>query len=204
MSEFYTILSRSVLGLSKTVGKFVIPTLLVSGVLLITPIKYLEYINLADTTTTYKPIIGVVFLVSLVLFIAWLSNLVGNKMKVARNLQESQSRVKYIVSTFSFNEQMVLREFFLQGSNVIAAPMSNEAVLSLKNKGVITEAESFSLVGFDLVVKYLLVPAFENVLKLEHVDLPAPKAVDGNVDLQNKIQNERPHWVQNYSLSRGA
>lgn len=176
---------------------------LMSGAFLFLPSKIIETLKLQDFIDLYGKYFGVVFIVasSYLLFIflgfvfskvkSMFINLKNNK-NAKENSKIKKQQIQSALCDLTQSEKCLLREFYLQGKDVIKVIYANEDVISLINKEIIyyaSECEEGYIFG--TVVNVRLNDYVKKSLSLPLLGLPAEPTKS---DLE-RCAKERPAFI---------
>lgn len=139
---------EGVFNLKKIPAKFMAVICAVSAVLLFAPESFITKLNLIKFNDEYGSYIGIVFLLSggftLIAILTSMYNQTRGyllKRKIKRMVDES-------LQGLTFHEQAVLREFFIEGKDVIELPIHDPVVISLQNKYLVFQVSGSGLVKY--------------------------------------------------------
>ncbi|WP_353122098.1 superinfection exclusion B family protein [Dysgonomonas capnocytophagoides] len=184
---------EGIFNLKKIPAKFIAVICVVSAILLFAPIVFIEKLRLSKFIETFGQYLGIVFLLSTgFLFIAifhslinWLSIKIKSR-KIKREIQDKLDNLTY-------GEQALLREFFIQGRDVIDMPMHDPVVISLINKYIIVQVSSSGKVQYgDAYFGYKIIDYARK--KITHKSISLPETNDKNTI--DWLLNNRPNWAK--------
>lgn len=184
---------EGIFDLKKVPVKFMAVICVISGVLLFAPVYFIEKLNLIKFNEAYGHYLGVIFLLSGgVLLIALLFALI-NWIKGRIRSRKIKKGVSENLNSLTFHEQAVLREFFIQGKDVIEMPMHDPVVISLINKFIITQVAISGKVQFgDAYFGYKIIDYARKKMTYEIISLPKQ-----NDELSIKwVYSNRPNWAK--------
>ena len=176
---------------------------LMSCAFLFLPSKIIETLKLQDFIDLYGKYFGVVFIVasSYLLFIflgfvfskvkSMFINLKNNK-NAKENSKIKKQQIQSALCDLTQSEKCLLREFYLQGKDVIKVIYANEDVISLINKEIIYYASKCGeRYIFGTVVNVRLNDYVKKSLSLPLLGLPAEPT---KIDLERCVK-ERPAFI---------
>jgi hypothetical protein len=179
--------------ITKLPSKFFAWAVGLTGLFLFLPSDYLARLHLSELPKEYKGYAGVVFVGALsfllINFVLWCWG--GIKRSFKR--RAAKRRAVEAVSNLDPAEQRVLREFMLQGRDVIELPLDHPTVAGLTRKGVLVLAGSQgyrSLAGS--VFPVTLTESAKDLLTPDHVDLPSQPSPQ---DIE-RVRAERPNFMR--------
>jgi hypothetical protein len=114
-----------------------------TGCLVFLPIHLKQILSVDLFAQNYKEYIGPVFLVSTVLLVLNLILLISNQISKSLRVRKVKSEILENISTLSYTEQSILREFYLQGSDALPLPLQNATVAGLIGKRILYQIGSF-------------------------------------------------------------
>lgn len=115
---------------------------IVSTILLLTPERILSFFQLASVYEEYGKWIGIISLVSFVYVLILLFLIIQKKCRGVMNKRKQKKIAVDSLSSLTYSEKCVLREFVIQGKDVIQALREDNDVVSLLNKKIIYYASS--------------------------------------------------------------
>ena len=179
--------------ITKLPSKFFAWAVALTGLFIFLPDAYLARLHLTELPKEYKAYSGIVFVGALsfllINFVIWC----WGALKSWRRRRKAQMRAVKAITALDRAEKYVLREFFLQGRNVIELPFDHPTVAGLVRKGVVEVAGSQgyrSLAGS--VFPVALTESARELLALETVDLPEQPTEE---ELE-RIRRERPNFIR--------
>ena len=173
--------------------RFIVLLFIVMGALLFLPKKIITILKLHDFIEEYGKYIGIVFVVSLgyiiMSFFPFLYKVIYIKIK----FKKIKSKITEKLKTLTYIEQYFLREFFIQGKDVIEAPMECTELTSLYNKNII-EFASKNIRSFisGNYASILINPLVKNKITYKHVGLSHGELTPQQIQ---KIKSERPDFL---------
>ena len=179
--------------ITKLPSKFFAWAVVLTGLFLFLPSEYLARLHLSELPKEYNGYAGVVFVGAssflVINFVLWCW--AGIK-RLWRRRRAKRQTVEAL-STLDLAEQRVLREFLIQGRDVIELPLDHPTVAGLRRKGVVVLAGSQgyrSLAGS--VFPVALTESAKSLLTPGHVDLPSQPTPQ---DIE-RIRMERPNFMR--------
>lgn len=179
--------------INKLPSKFFAWTVALTGAFLFLPEEYLTRLYLNELPRDYKAYAGIVFVGALSFLLINFSLWCWGSVKRWFRKRKAENQSAKAMSTLDNAEKYVLREFILQGRNVIELPLDHPTVAGLIRKGVVQIAGSQgyrSLAGS--VFPVMLTESAKELLTCEHVGLPAQPTEE---DIR-RVREERPNYMR--------
>jgi hypothetical protein len=134
---------------------------------------------------------GLVFLVSASSLICLVGNRIWQVAKDRSEIAEYKEGIVQILSTLSWEEKAILREFFLSGADVLNMPYQYPTVIGLRNKHILALATSSAVVyGLEMEFPHQLPPRIKQMIQPDMIDLSkAYRLANTN---QGEFQQFRP------------
>jgi len=117
---------------------------LLSGILLVLPIKLVLYFGIDDFIVNYKKYISMAFLTSISILIINIFLFMISKLKFVITNIRNKNKIKALnfliqkkLQNLDSHEMVFLREFSLQAKNSIDLPMDASVVIGLERAGII-------------------------------------------------------------------
>jgi hypothetical protein len=116
---------------------------------------------------------GLAFIVSAAILICLLGKQVYEFFSSSIKEKNYKNNIKQRLESLNWDEQAILREFFLSGSNVINLPYQHPAVLSLRNQRILFLAAKSAIVyGYQMDFPHQLPSGVKDLIEPEMIDLP--------------------------------
>jgi hypothetical protein len=126
--------------ITKLPSKFFAWIALLAGCSLFLPARILALLQIDKLPTDYKPFIGAAFLASSAFLLINIAIWVWSKVVGWFRKRGDLAKMVLTLTELDSNEKAVLREFFIQGANVIELPIDHPTVTGLTRKGIVTYA----------------------------------------------------------------
>jgi len=171
---------------------------IVSGLLLFLPEIFIQNLKLHDFLSEYGKYVGITFVITIgyiiiivipklfILFLNW-----RKKIKFYNDIEDCLSNLTYI-------ERCFLREFIIQGKEVIEVPIDNTEFISLYNKGVIVIASQN--VNRYVFGSYIFIRLNNIVKKKLSAQLLALQSEEPTENEKQNIMSERPRYLSNLDI----
>lgn len=176
-------------------GKLVFICWFGSMVLIILPDKSLKWLSLFEFKHSLSLYIGPVALLTSAILI-WMIIRYVYLFFVSKNyIKKRINEINENINTLTFNEIVLLREFYLQSNDTILIPLYNETVIALENKGIVYKAANSAIVGYDIGYPYSLTKHAKSRINPNILHLPT-RETEFSEAMKVKIWNERPDWAK--------
>lgn len=179
--------------IKKIPTKFLFVACVTSGILLFSPVSFLQRLNILDFKKQYGQYIGVSFLISLAFLIVILFSFFFKTLRQKFLFQKLQKQIIQNINNLDLHEKALLREFVLNQKSTLQLPFDNETVTGLVNKRIIYTVSVNGFVYLDgSYFNYSLTKLADQYLTLAHLDLSEKPTEEEKI----KIWNERPDWAK--------
>lgn len=182
-----------ILELLKLPTKIIAVLCLVSGLLVLLPVEYLNELHLENIESQYGAIIGIAFLVTSVLLALELIIWLGNKVQITYLKNKISKNALQSLEQLDFKELSVLREFYIQDQSTLLLPMNHPVVASLIKKGIIEQVGGFgerSMIG--LLVSLTISSNIKPHVTNELLNLPNHEPTEQEIQW---IRKNRPEFM---------
>lgn len=181
--------------------KYVVPLCLMltltTGILLFLPAgaSLFQLTRLPTWITDFQ---GLIFIFSVVIMVLLIGRAIGRSIARRRFQADYRQAIVKNLWALSGQEQAILREFFLFYSDVQDLPMQDPAVLSLRNKRILSVAATSGLLkGRNMEFPFQLPPRVKELVEPGMIALPeAQQLYDRD---KTKFEASRPHFRQQNS-----
>ncbi|QGN22552.1 super-infection exclusion protein B [Elizabethkingia anophelis] len=175
-------------------GKLVFVIWVSSAILVFFPQGWLEKLSLYTFKNKFEEFIGPTFLISSAIMSYIIYRAIADLINIKIYSKRRKNAILSYLAKLNWNEIVVLREFYIQGKDTIKAPISDETVIALENKGLIHKAARSAVVGIDMAFPYAINQFARENITMDILHIPVPfNEMDETVI--KKIYGERPHWA---------
>lgn|SRR5690606_7306767 len=175
-------------------GKLVFVIWVSSTILVFLPQGWLERFSLYTFKNRFEEFIGPTFLISCAIMCYIIYRAIADWINIKIYSKRRKKAILNYLMSLNWNEITVLREFYIQGKDTIKAPISDETVIALENKGLIHKAARSAIVGFDMAFPYAINQFARKNLTFDMLCIPMSFNEMDETDIK-KIYGERPHWA---------
>lgn len=173
--------------------RFVFIIGVIMGLLLFFPENVVQKLQLTDFKSEYGKYIGPLFLISVVYLTVMISIFLWNKVRVFIATKKFNKSIVGILNSLALPDVYLLREFFLQGKDVIEVPYESTEFTSLYNKRILVIASNN--VRANIFGKFVSVTINPMVKKyITHDVLRLPKGNPTQLDV-DEIKKNRPAYL---------
>lgn len=173
--------------------RFVFIIGLIMGLLLVFPEKVVQKLQLTDFKSEYGKYIGPIFLVSVVYLGVILVIFLWNKIKGCIAKKKFNKNIVEVLNSLSLPDIYLLREFVLQGKDVIEVPYASTEFTSLYNKGILVIASNnVRAYIFGQFVSVTINPMVKKYINHDVLHLPKGNATQAQID---EIKQNRPAYL---------
>lgn len=176
-------------------GKLVFVLWFASIALIILPDKNLQWLSLLEFKNLLSLYIGPVALLTTAILIWMVSRYIHDRIITKKYIKKRMDEINHNIGSLTYNEIVLLREFYLQGNDTILIPVNNETVIALENKGIVYKATNSAIVGYDMGFPFSMTKHAKKSIIPQTLHLPQTQQ-EFTESLQHKIWNERPDWAK--------
>lgn len=173
--------------------RFVFIIGIIMGLLLFFPENVVQKLQLTDFKSEYGKYIGPLFLISVVYLTVMISIFLWNKVRVFIATKKFNKSIVGILNSLALPDVYLLREFFLQGKDVIEVPYESTEFTSLYNKRILVIASNNVLANiFGKFVSVTINPMVKKYITHDVLRLPKGNPTQLDVD---EIKKNRPAYL---------
>ena len=173
--------------------RFVFIIGLIMGLLLFFPENVVQKLQLTDFKSEYGKYIGPLFLISVVYLTVMLSIYLWNKIRVFIATKKFNKSLVGILNSLTLPDIYLLREFFLQGKDVIEVPYESTEFTSLYNKRILVIASNnVRAYIFGRFISVTINPMVKKYITHDVLRLPKKNPTQLEVD---EIKKNRPAYL---------
>jgi len=167
-----------------------------SALILFVPERTLARLNLKEFLNDYGKFIGITFLISSAFLLVTLFSYLSRQVTIWRATNKTKRNILNEINNLGFHEKAVLREFSLNGKDILQLPLDNDTVVGLQNKRIIYQVSNTGFTyAYGVYFTYAITEFAKKNLTPEMIDLPT------NPDEQEieRLKDERPTWAKDKS-----
>lgn len=154
------------------------------------PENVVQKLQLTDFKSEYGKYIGPLFLISVVYLTVMLSISLWNKIRLFIATKKFNKTIVESLNSLTLPDIYLLREFFLQGKDVIEVPYESTEFTSLYNKGILVIASNnLRAYIFGKFVSVTINPMVKKYITHDVLRLPKENPTQLEVD---EIEKNRP------------
>lgn len=173
--------------------KFIVTVSIIMGLLLFLPKNTINTLQLNDFIQEYGKYIGFIFLISLAYVVLSLLILIYNKIRLVMAKKKFSSTIVEVLNNLAWPDRYLLREFYLQGKDVIEVPYENTEFTSLYNKSILQIASNnVRSFAFGRFVSVTINPLVKKYITSEMLGLPNGKPTEKEIE---EIKSNRPIYL---------
>ena len=173
----------------------------IMGLMLFLPEEFIKKLMLDGFIAEYGKFIGVTFLIVTGYIIATFIPMTINWFKRKSLIKKFSKEIDKILGNLSWPDRYLLREFYLQGKDVIEVPVENTEFISLYNKNIIhiasNNVRSFI---FGQFMSVTLNPEVKKHITIKILGLQSGSPTE---EQKRKIKSERPLFLGNLKFIDG-
>jgi hypothetical protein len=184
---------EKIIAILKLPLRFIFTIAFILGLILFLPQKILNKLMVTEFVNDYGKYLGILFLISsgylLVSFIIWSYR----RITLYRADKVFQKNINSVLCNLSLPDIYLLREFILQGKDVIEVPYENTEFISLYNKNILNIASNnLRSYIFGSFVTVTINPMVKKYVTTDLLKLPNGEPSQSEL---NDIKNHRPEFL---------
>ena len=181
--------------------KFIFTLAVVLGLVLFLPTTMIEKLKIDSFIDSYGKFIGIIFLISVGYLFVNLLLWCVKKIRICNANRKFKNNIQNVLQNLPKPDVYLLREFVLQGKDVIEVPIENSEFISLYNKNILHVASNnVRAFVFGSFVSVTINPIVKKYITNDILDLPNSKPT--KQDLEN-IKNNRPDYLSSLNYVNG-
>jgi len=166
-----------------------------SVLLLVLPSASLSFLHINDFVKSYDKYIGIVFLISTILVVIDIFLRIWRGMVIKlKNIKDEQVCLDAI-EHLDHGEKAILREFVIQGRNVIELPIGDPAVTGFIKRGILVQVIGLKQTMNGCVCTVEINEKIKNRITPAMIDLPEGEPSDSE---KNNIMRSRPRYMEDW------
>lgn len=173
--------------------RFIFTIAFILGLVLFLPENIIKQLQLTEFKTEYGKFIGIVFLISAGYLGVSLIIYLWNKIRLKIETNKFKKNIVEILNSLSLPDIYLLREFILQGKDVIEVPYESTEFISLYNKSILylasNNVRSFI---FGKFVSVTINPIVKKYITLDILHLPKGQPTEQEFE---DIKKHRPDYL---------
>ena len=181
--------------------RFIVTISIIMGLLLFLPENIIRTLQLNDFIKEYGKYIGFVFLVSLAYVVLSTLLFVYKKIQLSLVKRKFSNTIVEVLNNLSWPDRFLLREFYLQGKDVIEVPYENTEFTSLYNKSILQIASNnVRSFVFGRFVSVTINPMVKKYITSDLLGLPKEKPTAKEIE---EIKSNRPIYLNGLNYVDG-
>ena len=184
---------EKIIAILKLPFRFIFTIAFILGLVLFLPESIITQLQLAEFKTEYGKFIGIVFLISAGYLAVSLIIYFWNKIRIKIATKNFKKNIVEVLNSLTLPDIYLLREFILQGKDVIEVPYESTEFTSLYNKSILVLASnnvrSFIFVKF---VSVTINPVVKKYITFDVLRLPKGQPTEQEFE---EIKKHRPDYL---------
>ncbi len=173
--------------------RFIFTIAFILGLVLFLPESLIEQLQLTEFKTEYGKFIGIFFLISAGYLVVSLIIYIWNKIRLKIATNNFKKNIGKVLTSLKMPDIYLLREFILQGKDVIEVPYKSTEFTSLYNKSIITLASNnVRSFVFGKFVSVTINPIVKKYITSDVLRLPKGQPTEQEVE---EIRKHRPDYL---------
>lgn len=173
--------------------RFIFIIAFIMGLVLFLPESIILQLQLKEFKSEYGKFIGILFLISAGYLGVSMFIYLWNRIKLKITTSKFKKNTVQVLNSLTILDVYLLREFFLQGKDVIEVPCENTEFISLYNKGILNIASnnirSFLIGNF---VPVTINPVIKQYINSDVLKMPKGQLSEKDIE---EIKKNRPDFL---------
>lgn len=184
---------EKIIAILKLPFRFIFTIAFILGLVLFLPESIITQLQLAEFKTEYGKFIGIVFLISAGYLAVSLIIYFWNKIRIKIVTKNFKKNIVEVLNSLTLPDIYLLREFILQGKDVIEVPYESTEFTSLYNKSILVLASNnVRSFIFGKFVSVTINPVVKKYITFDVLRLPKGQPTEQEFE---EIKKHRPDYL---------